>query len=150
MASRRTAASSGKPAGRSRSTSRASGTSRGMSLAHPTMNSSALGSRSLLRNGDGSMELNNCFSSPTCTSISEHLGGIGSPDDCLSAPEVFVIACPLTVGEMRNRRLRLMRSYLSTRLVTIQLITAIDERERNPGESNHEWVRCDAREEVEQ
>src|SRR4051812_36651396 len=54
------------------------------------------------------------------------------------------------VGEVRNRRLRFMRSYLSTRLVTIQLITAIDERERNPGESNDEWVGCHAREEVEQ
>ena len=57
---------------------------------------------------------------------------------------------PIDVGEMRNRRLRLMRSYFSTRLVTIQLITAIDERDRNPGESNHERVGCDAREEVEQ
>lgn len=29
------------------------------------------------------MELNNCFSSPTCTSITEHFGGIGSPAETL-------------------------------------------------------------------
>src|SRR5438876_11962268 len=34
--------------------------------------------------------------------------------------------------------------------VTIQLITAIDERDPKPGESNNEWIGCDAREEVEQ
>jgi len=67
------------PASRSRSTTRARVASRGKSLAQPTMNSSALGSRSLSRNGEGSMALNNCFNSPTCTSMTEHLGGSGSP-----------------------------------------------------------------------
>jgi hypothetical protein len=38
------------------------------------------------------MALNNCFNSPTCTSMTEHLGGIGSPAEGLSlVPEVFVI-----------------------------------------------------------
>src|SRR5437588_6896403 len=43
-----------------------------------------------------------------------------------------------------------MKSCLSIRLVTIQLITAVDERDRNPGECNHERAGCEAREEVEQ
>src|SRR5260370_35911586 len=56
------------------------------------MNSSALGSRSLSRNGEGSMALNNCFNSPTCTSMTEHLGGIGSPAEAFSlVPEAFVV-----------------------------------------------------------
>ena len=29
------------------------------------------------------MELNSCFSSPTCTSITEHFGGMGSPAETL-------------------------------------------------------------------
>ena len=38
------------------------------------------------------MALNNCFNSPTCTSMTAHLGGIGSPAEGLSlAPEAFVI-----------------------------------------------------------
>src|SRR4029077_10114075 len=56
------------------------------------MNSSALGSRSLSRNGEGSMALNNCFNSPTCTSMTEHLGGSASPAEGLSwVPEGLVI-----------------------------------------------------------
>src|SRR5215467_1678125 len=95
MASRRTAASSGKPASRSRSTTSARDLSRGRSLAQPTMNSSAFGSRSLSRNGEGSIASNNCFSSPTCTSITAQLGGIASPAKSFtSALEVFVIKCP--------------------------------------------------------
>src|SRR5215471_6771518 len=43
------------------------------------MNSSALGSRSLSRKGDGSIASNNCFNSPTCTSMTAHFGGSGSP-----------------------------------------------------------------------
>src|SRR4029453_18002711 len=39
------------------------------------MNASALGSRSLLRNGVGSSELKICWSSEMCTSISAHPGG---------------------------------------------------------------------------
>ena len=50
-----------------------------MSFAQPTMNSSALGSRSLLRKGEGSIELNNCFNSATCTSMTAHLEGSRSP-----------------------------------------------------------------------
>ena len=61
----------------------ASGVSRGMSFAQPTMNSSAFGSRSLLRNGEGSIELNNCFNSARWTSMTAHLGGSGSPAECL-------------------------------------------------------------------
>src|SRR5712671_84364 len=84
--------SSGNPALRSRSTTRARVASRGRSLAQPTMNSSALGSRSFSRNGEGSMALNNCFNSSTCTSMTEHLGGIGSPEEALSlVPEAYVI-----------------------------------------------------------
>ena len=38
------------------------------------------------------MALNNCFNSSTCTSMTEHLGGIGSPAEGLSlVPEAFVI-----------------------------------------------------------
>src|SRR5260370_22685847 len=38
------------------------------------------------------MALNNCFNSPTCTSMTEHLGGIGSPAEAFSlVPEAFVI-----------------------------------------------------------
>src|SRR5260370_19946740 len=49
-------------------------------------------SMSLSRNGEGSMALNNCFNSPTCTSMTEHLGGIGSPEEALSlVPEAYVI-----------------------------------------------------------
>src|SRR5262249_44041194 len=70
-------------ASRSRSTTRARAASCGKSLAQPTMNSSASRSRSLFLNGEGSMELNNCFNSPTCTSITEHLGAMGSPADAL-------------------------------------------------------------------
>src|SRR5258708_33514759 len=71
---------------------RASDASRGTSLAQPTINSSAFGSRSLSRNGEGSMALNNCFNSATCTSITEHLGGSGSPAEGLSwVPERLVI-----------------------------------------------------------
>src|SRR4029077_5058139 len=56
------------------------------------MNSSALGSRSLSRNGEGSMALNNCFNSPRCTSMTEHLGGSGSPAEGWSGvPERLVI-----------------------------------------------------------
>src|SRR5579864_2628747 len=91
MASRKTAASSGKPASRSRSTTNASDASRGRSLAQPTMNSSAFGSRSRSRNGEGSMASNNCLNSPTCTSMTAHLAGIGSPADALSF-ERFVTA----------------------------------------------------------
>src|SRR5687767_8863554 len=45
------------------------------------MNSSALGSRSRSRNGDGSMALKSCFSSDTCTSISSQFAGSGTPAD---------------------------------------------------------------------
>src|ERR1700737_5556152 len=62
------------------------------------MNSSALGSRSFSRKGEGSMALNNCFNSPTCTSMTEHLGGIGSPEEALSlVPEAFVIILALPI-----------------------------------------------------
>ncbi len=38
------------------------------------------------------MALNNCFNSPTCTSMTEHLGGSGSPAEGLSwLPEGLVI-----------------------------------------------------------
>jgi len=38
------------------------------------------------------MALNNCFNSPTCTSITEHLGGSGSPAEGLSCvPKGLVI-----------------------------------------------------------
>jgi len=46
-----------------------------------SMNSSACGSRSRSRNGDGSIALNSCLSSPTCTSISTQGTGIGSPEE---------------------------------------------------------------------
>src|SRR5947209_791842 len=49
------------------------------------MNSSASGSRSLSRNGAGSIALNICRNSATCTSITSHFGGIGSPAECGSA-----------------------------------------------------------------
>jgi len=43
------------------------------------------------------MALNNCFNSPRCTSMTEHLGGIGSPAEALSLfPEAFVISLALT------------------------------------------------------
>src|SRR5437762_503529 len=49
-------------------------------------------SRTISRNGEGSMALNNCFNSPTCTSMTEHLGGSGSPAEGLSwVPEGLVI-----------------------------------------------------------
>jgi hypothetical protein len=42
--------------------------------------------------GDGSMALNNCLNWPACTSMTEHLVGIGSPAEALSlVPEAFVI-----------------------------------------------------------
>src|SRR6476646_6379888 len=105
MASRRTAASSGNPASRSRSIIRARLASRGRSFAQPTINSSAFGSRSLSRNGEGSIALNNCFNSPTCTSITAHLGGIGSPAEGLSvAPEAFVIAPEYAIGPKNERQ----------------------------------------------
>src|ERR1700751_3545598 len=84
MESPKTAASSGNPASRSRSTTNASDASRGRSLAQPTMNSSAFGSRSRSRNGEGSMASNNCLNSPTCTSMTAHLAGIGAPADAFS------------------------------------------------------------------
>src|SRR4030095_9071974 len=62
----------------------ASGLSADKSLLQPTINSSAPGSRSLLRKGDGSIELNNCFSSATCTSMIAHFGGIASPVEAFS------------------------------------------------------------------
>lgn len=31
------------------------------------------------------MELNSCLSSPTCTSITKHFGGMGSPAETLSS-----------------------------------------------------------------
>src|SRR5260370_24184661 len=66
--------------------------SQGSSGPHGTIRADALGSRSLSRNGEGSMALNNCFNSPTCTSMTEHLGGIGSPEEALSlVPEAYVI-----------------------------------------------------------
>src|SRR5262245_17215771 len=43
------------------------------------MNSSAFGSRSRSRNGEGSMALNNCLSSATWTSMSSQFAGRGSP-----------------------------------------------------------------------
>jgi hypothetical protein len=56
------------------------------------MNCSALGPDLLPRNGEGSMALNNCFNSPTCTSMTEHLGGSGAPAEGLSwVPEEPVI-----------------------------------------------------------
>src|SRR5262249_9580585 len=59
------------------------------------MNSSAFGSKSLSRKGEGSMASNNCFSSLTCTSMTAQLGGIASPAKSFtSALEVFVITCP--------------------------------------------------------
>src|SRR6201987_2201155 len=91
MESPKTAASSGNPASRSRSTTNASDASRVRSLAQPTMNSSAFGSRPRSRNGEGSMASNNCLNSPTCTSMTAHLPGIGSPADALSF-ERFVTA----------------------------------------------------------
>src|SRR6185503_2434529 len=81
IASRRTAGSSGRPAVRSRSMTRPKGASRGTSFAQPTMNSSAFGSRSLLRKGEGSIE--KCFNSATCTWMTAHLGGSGSPAEWL-------------------------------------------------------------------
>jgi hypothetical protein len=38
------------------------------------------------------MELNSCFSSPTCTSITEHFRGMGSPAETLSSIAEEVIA----------------------------------------------------------
>jgi len=38
------------------------------------------------------MELNNCFNSATCTSITQHFGGIGSPADGFGVPDASVIA----------------------------------------------------------
>jgi hypothetical protein len=37
----------------------------------------------LFRNGEGSIELNNCFNSATCTWMTAQLGGSGSPADWL-------------------------------------------------------------------
>ena len=74
----------------------ASGVSRGMSFAQPTMNSSAFGSRSLLRNGEGSIELNNCFNSARWTSMTAHLGGSGSPAECL-LPSYWVVSAIVEV-----------------------------------------------------
>src|SRR4029077_8248222 len=60
------------------------------------MNSSALGSRSLSRKGEGSMASNNCFSSPTWTSMTAHLGGIASPAKSLTSRlGVLVMACSM-------------------------------------------------------
>src|SRR4029077_8391285 len=53
------------------------------------MNSSAFGSRSRSRNGEGSMASNNCLNSPTCTSMTAHLAGIRSPADALSFERFF-------------------------------------------------------------
>ena len=54
------------------------------------------------------MALNNCFNSPTCTSMTEHLGGIGSPAEALSlVPEAFVIASARiyqSAGDLADRR----------------------------------------------
>jgi hypothetical protein len=47
------------------------------------------------------MALNNCFNSPTWTSMTEHLGGIASPSEALSlVPERFVIGpeCAIVRG----------------------------------------------------
>jgi hypothetical protein len=66
----------------------------------------ALGSRSLSRNGEGSMALNNRFNSPTCTSMTEHLGGSWSPAEGLSlVPEAFVIGPEYAIvpGSCRSR-----------------------------------------------
>src|SRR5215468_9077505 len=68
------------------------------------MNSSAFGSRSLSRKGDGSMASNNCFSSLTCTSMTAHSGGITSPAKSLtSALEGLVIAYPMQNELTRHR-----------------------------------------------
>jgi hypothetical protein len=51
------------------------------------------------------MELNNCLNSPTCTSMTEHLGGSGSPAEGLSTvAEVFVIGpeYAIVVGSCRG------------------------------------------------
>src|ERR1700758_2599319 len=64
------------------------------------MNSSAFGSRSRSRNGEGSMASNNCLNSPTCTSMTAHLVGIGSPADALLF-ERFVIAIQRVVYRLQ-------------------------------------------------
>src|SRR5262249_60000111 len=82
--------------------SKASVVSFGRSLAQPTINSSAFGSRSLSRKGDGSMASNNCLSSPTCISMIEHFGGMGSPAEALSTLETtFAIALPRIIHIFR-------------------------------------------------
>src|SRR5216684_8153306 len=54
------------------------------------MKSSAFGSRSRSRNGEGSMASNNCLNSPTCTSMTAHLAGIESPADALSFERLVI------------------------------------------------------------
>ena len=60
------------------------------------------------------MAVNNCLNSPTCTSMTEHLGGIGSPAEVLSwLPETFVIgseyaivpaSCTSSAGSLKKLR----------------------------------------------
>jgi hypothetical protein len=63
------------------------------------------------------MALNNCFNSPTCTSMTEHLGGSGSPVEGLSlVPEAFVIGQEYAIvpGSCRSSTDRTARLSLLT------------------------------------
>src|SRR5260370_27269960 len=63
-----------------------------------------------------SMELNNCFNSPTCTSMTEHLVGIGSPAEGLSlAEDVVVIAFRVSTAGSSSPSLFDLISRLSPR-----------------------------------
>ena len=63
------------------------------------------------------MELNNCLNSPTCTSMTEHLRGSGSPAEGLSSvAEVFVIEpeYAIVVGSCRSSKAELPESLSVT------------------------------------
>jgi len=50
------------------------------------------------------MASNSCFSSPTCTSMTAHLGGVASPAEGLSlVVDAFVIALGLASQTSRDR-----------------------------------------------
>jgi len=70
------------------------------------------------------MALNNCFNSPTCTSMTEHLGGIGSPAEALSlVPEAFVITSARiyqSAGETAYRGRQSSRSFFPPHLARIR------------------------------
>jgi len=60
------------------------------------------------------MELNSCFSSPTCTSITEHFGEMGSPaESLLSVTDEGIAGFARVTGQPKSQH------YLSDRILAI-------------------------------